>query len=122
MSRAVLINSNEHTEIFWATKAASMKWRAIGMELGFTDNQLTSIVHEPGRTGEDDYFSSVLGKWLDWAPPNHPSPSIQQLSAALRAVGKENQAKNLELKYGIAVGKEEQVNNLELKYCMCTYL
>ena len=75
------------------------------MELGFTDKELTSIVREPGRTGEDDYYSAMLGRWLDWAPPNHPSPSIQQLSAALREVGKEKLANDLDMKYGVSTSK-----------------
>ena len=75
------------------------------MELGFTDKELTSMVHEPGRTGEDDYYSALLGWWLDWAPPNHPSPSIQQLSAALREVGKEKLANDLDMKYGVSTSK-----------------
>ena len=97
--KAVLCSSN-HTEIFRASKAASENWQAIGMELGFTDKELTSIVREPGRTGERDYYSAMLGRWLDWAPANHP-PSIQQLSAALREVGKEKQANDLDMKYGV---------------------
>ena len=101
MSRAVPCDGNNHTEIFMVTKAASEKWRAIGRELGFTDKQLSSIVHEPGRTGEEDYYSAMLGNWLDWAPPNHPSPSVQQLSAALRTVGKEKLANELDMKYGV---------------------
>ena len=97
----VVLRSSNHTEIFRATKAASENWRAIGMELGFTDKELTSIVREPGRTGERDYYSAMLGRWLDWAPPNHDPPSILQLSAALREVGKEKLANDLDMKYGV---------------------
>ena len=105
ISKTVLCDSSNHTEILRVTKAASEDWRGIGMELGFTDKELTSMVHEPGRTRERDYYSAMLGRWLDWAPPNHPSPSIQQLSAALREVGKEKLANDLDMKYGVSTSK-----------------
>ena len=89
------------TEIFKVTKAAGEKWRVIGMELGFTEDELSSITHEAGRTGKEDYYSAVLRRWLDWAPPNHTHPCIEQLSLALRTVGKEKQALGLNIKYGV---------------------
>ena len=101
MGRSVLCDSSKHTEIFKVTKAAGEKWRAIGMELGFTEDELSSITREAGRTGEEDYYSAVLRRWLDWAPPNHTHPSIEQLSLALRTVGKEKQALDLNMKYGV---------------------
>ena len=103
-SKAVLRSSN-HTEIFRATSKASENWKDVGRELGFTEEQLSCIVREPGRTGERDYYSAMLQKWLNWAPPNHPSPSIQQLSAALREVGKEKLANDLDFKYGVSTSK-----------------
>ena len=99
ISKTVLYDSSD---IFRATKEASDDWRGIGIELGFTDKELTSIVHEPGRTRERDYYFGMLERWLDWAPPNHDPPSIQQLSAALREVGKEKQANDLDKKYGVS--------------------
>ena len=105
VSKTVLCDSSNHTEIFRVTREACEDWRGIGMELGFTDEELTSMVHEPGRTKERDYYSAMLGRWLDWAPPNHPSPSIQQLSAALREVGKEKLANDLDMKYGVSTSK-----------------
>ena len=107
----VRVDSKNHTEIFRVTKAASEKWRDIGMELGFTEEQLSCIVREPGRTGERDYYSAMLGRWLDWAPPNHdpppppPLPSILQLSAACRSVGKEKLANDLDKTYGVNTSK-----------------
>ena len=62
------------------------------MKLGFTDNELSAIVREPGRTHEEHYYSAMLMRWLDWAPPNHYLPSVQQLSLALREMGKERVA------------------------------
>eukprot|EP00731_Ephydatia_muelleri_P015895 Em0009g319a len=94
LKQAVLCADN-HTEICQNTKSASSKWRAIGGELGFTFDELDSIVREPGRNGVVDYYQAMLRRWLDWAPPNHTDPTLQHLISALRAVGKEKQAANL---------------------------
>ena len=69
------------------------------MKLGFTDDELSAIVREPGRSHEDHYYAGMLKKWLDWAPPNHNLPSVKQLSSALREVGKERVALSLEKHY-----------------------
>ena len=90
---------NDHTKIFQTTKSASGRWRAIGGVLGFTIDELDSIVREPGRHGDEDYYAAMLRRWLDWAPPNHTPPSLQSLLSALCAEGKEIQANNLEAKY-----------------------
>ena len=77
--------------IILITKSASAKWRKIGGELGFTIDDLDSIIREPGRYGED-YYEAMLKRWLDWAPPNHDSPAVQSLTSALREAGKEREA------------------------------
>ena len=85
--------------VYDATLSASDKWRSIGWKLGFTADQLDAIVHEPGRHGEDDWYMAMLRRWLDWAPPDHTYPSLQSLTSALCAVGKERQAADLGVKY-----------------------
>ena len=89
------LNECEHGNIFQCTKSACDKWRAIGRELGFTSDELDSIVREPGRNGDEDYYEAMLRRWLDWAPPNHTTPSLQTLQSALRVAGKERQANDL---------------------------
>ena len=66
------------------------------MILGFTEYELSAITREPGRTQEEHYYSAMLVRWLDWAPPKHNLPSVQQLSSALRDVGKERLAFDLD--------------------------
>eukprot|EP00731_Ephydatia_muelleri_P009220 Em0004g1558a len=96
------LNECEHGNIFQCTKSARDKWRAIGRELGFTSDELDSIVREPGRYGDEDYYEAMLRRWLDWAPPNHTRhPSLQSLLSALRAAGKEKQANDLATKYTV---------------------
>eukprot|EP00731_Ephydatia_muelleri_P035166 Em0101g1a len=92
----IILHDDNHTQIFKMTKKACSEWRGIGMKLGFTDNELSAIVREPGRTHEEHYYSAMLTRWLDWAPPNHYLPSVQQLSVALREVGKERVAFDLD--------------------------
>ena len=66
------------------------------MELGFKTDKLDALVREPGRHGDEDYYAAVLKKWLDWAPPNHPHPTLRTLVAAIRKSGKERLANDLE--------------------------
>ena len=66
------------------------------MELGFETDELDAIVREPGRHGEEDYFAAMLRRWLDWAPLRHRYPTLSSLVAAIRAVGKERLANDLE--------------------------
>ena len=79
-------------------KAAKQKWKAIGTELGFEDEELREIPHTTALNNDTDYFKELLRKWLDQAPPNHPFPHVKDLATALRApaVGKERTAFHLE--------------------------
>eukprot|EP00731_Ephydatia_muelleri_P019527 Em0012g352a len=88
-----------HTKVFEFTKTVCSEWKCIGRVLGFTEDALSAIVREPGQTREEDYYAAMLRKWLDWAPPNHDTPTVQRLSVALRKVGKEMLALYLEEKY-----------------------
>ena len=96
-----ILDEHDHTEIFQTTESASAEWRAIGRKLGFTVSELDSIVREPGRNGDVDYYEAMLKRWLDWAPPSHTPPSLQSLLSALRAAGKERQANDLATKFKV---------------------
>ena len=96
-----ILDEHDHTEIFQTTESASAEWRAIGRKLGFTVSEMDSIVREPGRNGDVDYYEAMLKRWLDWAPPSHTPPSLQSLQSALRAAGKERQANDLATKYKV---------------------
>ena len=92
-------DDDSHAEIFHLTKKACSEWMCIGMQLGFTHNELSAITRVPGHTQEEHYYSAMLMKWLDWAPPKHYSPTVQKLSSALREVGKERVAYDLDKHY-----------------------
>ena len=82
-------------ELFQFTKQACSEWRRIGRELGFT-----TITREGARTTQEDYYAAMLSIWLDWAPPNHPTPTVdERLSSALRKAGNERLALDLQKKY-----------------------
>ena len=42
-----------------------------------------------GATG---YLREMLNQWLNWAPPNHPWPTVEVLAVALRNSGDEHLA------------------------------
>ena len=87
-----VLGEDHCTQLFQMTRKASGKWRAIGMELGFKTDKLDALVGEPGCHGDESYYTAMLRKWLDWAPPNHPFPTLSALVAAIRKSGKERLA------------------------------
>ena len=114
-----ILDEHDHTEIFQTTESASAEWRAIGRKLGFTVSELDSIVREPGRNGDEDYYEAMLKRWLDWAPPSHTPPSLQSLLSALRAAGKERQANDLATKYKVRRCTVLSVCYYMLKFHFC---
>ena len=103
-ANAIILCDHNHTEVFKMTKKACSKWKGIGRELRFTEEELSAIVREPGQTGEEDCYAAMLMRWLDWAPPNHYFPSVQRLASALHKVGKEKLALDLDEKFNISGG------------------
>jgi len=47
------------------------------------------------------YFREMLSQWLKWSPPNHPPPTVHNLASALRRIGEEATAFQLESDFGI---------------------
>eukprot|EP00731_Ephydatia_muelleri_P019930 Em0012g755a len=97
-----VLRVEDHRDIFEVTKNACPKWKSIGRNLNFTDDELSAITRVPGLHYDEDFYADMLRKWLDWAPPDHNHPTVQDLSSALRKAGKERQAYDLRLKYGIS--------------------
>ena len=62
------------------------KWKAVGLALGFSMNELKQIEATVSLTteGPEAYFREMLSRWLKWAPPNHSLPSSHTLAKALR--------------------------------------
>ncbi|KAL5489282.1 hypothetical protein EMCRGX_G018354, partial [Ephydatia muelleri] len=92
--------AEDHTKIFQRTKQACSEWRRIGRELGFKENELEIIRQEGGRTSLEDYYAGMLSSWLEWATPNHYTPTVERLSTALRKASKEKLASDFEAYFG----------------------
>ena len=78
-------------------RPATPQWRTVGLALGFVDYELATIEHTPPLIpeGPPGFFREMLSKWLKWAPPNHTSPTLENLVPALQSCGHEDLAVNL---------------------------
>lgn len=79
-------------------ESAATKWSRIGLKLGFKYSELESIKNTATLIVQRpiEYLREMLAQWLKWASPNHPDPTIKKLVQALRGVGEERLALNLE--------------------------
>ena len=78
-------------------RPAAPQWRTIGGSLGILDSDLSIIQHIPAliQEGTTGYLRKMLSQWLNWAPPNHPSPTLEAVVVALQNSGHESLAVNL---------------------------
>jgi len=88
-------------------RPAAPQWRTLGLALGFLNYELTTIEVTPLLIPEGvaGYFREMLSQWLKWAPPNHPSPTLQGLACALQNSDHENLAVRLQLQYPQSKGR-----------------
>ena len=73
------------------------------MELGFITKELNAIVKIPGCSCDEDYYAAMLRRWLEWKPPDHSVPTLSVLVSAIRKIGMERIANDLELREGICL-------------------
>ena len=141
-----VLSGKHHTQLLEMTRNAADRWLAIGIELGFKNNELDDMLptsrshfYNKGRYyrdemyygdeiyygdemcyGDEVCYAAMLRRWLDWAPPNHSPPTLSALVAAMRAVGIEGVAFNLELRGQELTGKCCAVMRfLEVISCYC---
>ena len=88
-------------------RPATPQWKRVGLALGFLDYELTTIELKPLLIpeGSPGYFWEMLSQWLKWAPPNHPSPTIENLASALQSSEHEDLAIMLRTEYFQRKGK-----------------
>ena len=88
-------------------RPAAPQWRTLGLALGFLNYELTTIEQKPLLIAEGiaGYFREMLSQWLKWAPPNHPSPTIENLALALQSSEHEDLAVKLRPEYFQRKGK-----------------
>ena len=90
---------DDRDQLLRKTKRAASKWREIGRELGFSESNLGDITRTTALHTDVDYYSEMLSQWLDWAPPEpHYIPTLGRFTSALRKVGLERLAYDLEQK------------------------
>ena len=82
-------------------RPAAPLWKAIGLSLGFPNSELDLIQNKPLLLleGPEGYLRELLGNWLQWAPPNHSLPTLEDLASAVRGTGKERVAYTLVQKF-----------------------
>ena len=82
-------------------RPAASQWKTVGLALGFLDHDLTIIEQKPLLIPEGPlgYFRDMVSQWLKWAPPNHSSPTLENLAPALQRSGHENLAVKLGSKF-----------------------
>ena len=64
------------------------KWRLIGMGLGFTNSELSSISSQPSLfvTAPVSYLTELLSQWVQWPVEKHSTePTLAALCKALRS-------------------------------------
>lgn len=64
----------------------SPEWNAVGMELGFTQPELTLIQNTPSlfMTAPVSYMQKLLNQWVQWPKDNHPTkPTLKILCEAV---------------------------------------
>jgi len=78
-------------------------WRNVGVYLEFGSSELDAIERMPLLIPEGcpGCFREMLSQWLKWYPPNHPPPTVHNLASALRRIGEEATAFQLESDFGI---------------------
>ena len=88
-------------------RPATPQWKRVGLALGFLDYELATIELKPLLIpeGSPGYFREMLSQWLKWAPPNHPSPTIENLAPALQSSKHEDLAVKLRPEYFQRKGK-----------------
>ena len=79
-------------------KKAAPHWRDIGRALGFKRADLDAITHKEACHSDKDYYSLMIKKWLNWAPPKHDDvATLEALIAAMRTIQElEKLANNVE--------------------------
>ena len=93
----------EHLQLLLTlTNEAAPLWQIIGVELGFTYSEISVIASKPLLIpeGAQGHYREMIAQWLQWAAPNHPLPTVEALSSALRKTGREELAVKIECEKG----------------------
>ena len=89
------LSTKDHQWLCEAVSEAAANWRDVGKALKFSHDHLKTIANEKSLNTDEHYMDELLSRWLNWAPPNHPLPCVEDLATALRSVEKERTAYDL---------------------------
>ena len=94
------LNEDSIQHLLTVTGKAAPQWQDVGIHLGFKLSELRLIEVRPPLMleGSPGYYREMIGQWLEWATPNHPLPTVEALTSALRKAGRERLALELEQK------------------------
>ena len=92
-----MLTKEDLGDLFYLTKDVAYEWKYIGLTLGFTDDQLKLIEHNPLHftTGPTSCFMELISQWLKQGLPDHKEPTLQMFLTALRDCKHERLAYNL---------------------------
>ena len=107
LGSATIVAEQDLFNLLTIIDGAAPKWKTVGIFLGILNSELATIEQKPlliseGSTG---YFREMLSQWLEHGPPKHDWPSIESLVSALRNVGEERAARDLQEKYLLKSGR-----------------
>lgn len=68
------------------------EWMDLGRELGFKFAEIKNISATYLGSGNRVCLQELLDRWLNWAPPNHKLPAIDNIITAVRKLGHEKLA------------------------------
>ena len=83
------LEEDDHLEklLDMTEKKAAPHWHAIGRALGFEYTDIDAITHTTACHNDRYYYSSMIKKWLNWAPPKHKDiATLEALVAAMRTI------------------------------------
>ena len=87
------LSIHHHSSLFKQLAIHVLKWRVVGVCLGFTLGELDNIQDNPTlkTTAPNSWLSAMLSEWLQWAPGDSRGSTsfatLEGLKAALRDAG-----------------------------------
>ena len=97
----LILNDRHVSALLQVMHNHSLKWRKIGLALGFTEPELQDIESKPALliTAPFSYLEDLMSQWIQWPTDDHESePTLEKLCTALKSslVGLGRLAKEVE--------------------------
>ena len=82
------LNDSDHGAIYEKLAPRAAKWRDIGKELGFTEEEMDNIQSNPMlmmQSPPQSWLKEMLSQWLQWAPGDGRGSTGYATKDSLRA-------------------------------------